>query len=216
MKFFRAALALLLSGLALAVLGSCKLDANAMRKATLERITGAERIFFLENISGASIDTDMARLAREAARSGYVQIIRYLWTGGADLNQTDESGMSPILIAASRGDLPLIRFLVEIAGSDVRAKNGSKTTTLMLAARAGSLEVCRYLLDRGSNIDAKSIHGMTALMYAASSGNLELTKLLIERNADTQVLDSYGNNALNFTTATTISDYLLGLGLKQL
>ena len=215
MKSMHAIFAILLVFGAVSALTSCKLDANAMRKDTLTKISGPERIFFLENIASSAIDSDFSAQAREAARFGYVQVIHYLQTRGADLNQTDEAGWSPILIAAARGDLPLIRFLVEIAGSDVRAKNNSKTTTLMMAAGAGSLEVSRYLLDRGANVDAKTVHGLTALMHAASSGNLDLAKLLVERGADTQVIDSFGNNALAYTVAPAMKEYLVSLGLKQ-
>ena len=215
MKTIRPACLLGLSLFALAALTSCKLDINAMRQDTWSKISGAERIFFLENIASTTIDTNLSALAREAAQSGYVQIMRYLQSRGADLNQSDENGWSPILMAAARGDLPMIRFLVENAGADIRAKNNSRTTTLMLAARSGNLELCRFLLDRGTNVDAKTLHGISALMYGASSGNLDLVKLLVERGADTQVNDSYGNNALAYTTANPIRDYLTSLGLKQ-
>lgn len=214
MKYAQSQLAFALIVLAATSFVSCKLDVNALRQDTLTKISGPERIFFLENVANSTIDTDLSAMAREAARFGYVQVIRYLLNRGADLNQTDTEGWSPILIAASRGDLALIRFLVEIAGSDVRAKNNSKTTSLMLAASSGSLEVCRYLLDRGANVDAKSSRGLTALMHGVSSGKLELAKLLVERGADTQVIDSFGTNALAYATTTTMKDYLVSLGLK--
>lgn len=195
-------------------LGGCKLNTNLLRQDTLDKTSGAEKMFFLESVSGASLDADTGALAREAARNGYVQVLRYLQGRGVDLNQADGEGWSPILIAASRGDLPAVRYLVEMAAADIRAKNNSRTTTLMLAARSGNLDLARYLLDRGANPNAKSVRSLTALMYGAASGNVDLAKLLVERGADTQVADGFGNNALAYASGAAMRDYLAALGLR--
>ena len=195
-------------------LAGCRLDSNTMRQSVLEQSTGAEKLFFLENIAGTESQGDLSVSARDAARGGYVHVLQYLQTRGADLNQADAAGWSPILLAARSGQLATVRYLVEIIGADVRAKNRIKTTCLMLAAGAGQAELCRYLLDRGANVDAKSNHGITALMYAASSGNTELAKLLVERGADTQIRDNGGGNALSYAEGAAMTEYLKSLGLQ--
>jgi ankyrin repeat protein len=185
-----------------------------MRQNVLEKSSGMEKLFFLENVASSTDLANLDQLAREAARSGHVHVLQYLQSRGADLSRADESGWSPILLAASQGHLATVRFLVEIVGADVRAKNRIKVTGLMLASGAGNLDICRYLLDRGANVDAKSNHGTTALMYAAGSGNIELAKHLVERGADTQIKDNFGNNALAYAEGDPMIEYLSSLGLR--
>lgn len=206
---------LTLSILAFCVLsGSCKLNVEILRENALSSMVGAERMFFLENIRNDSSVDELAILGREAAREGYVGIMRYLQSRNVDFNQPDEFGWNTILVATDQGDVAMVRFLVEVAGSDVRAKLKNRSSALMLAARRGSVDLCRYLLDRGSNVDAKSDSGMTALMYAAASGSVELARLLVERGADIQVLDNSGNSALSYTDSGDMKEYLATIGLR--
>lgn len=193
---------------------ACRLDTNIMRQNVLDQSGGAEKLFFLENVSGNIDQSSLGALARESARAGHVHVLQYLQSRGADLAQADENGWSPILLAASQGHLAVVRYLVEINGADVRAKNRTKVNCLMLAAGAGNLEICQYLLDRGANVDAKSNHGTSALMYAAGSGNVEVAKLLVERGANTQIKDNFSNNALVYAGNGLMVEYLTSLGLQ--
>jgi ankyrin repeat protein len=193
---------------------SCRLDTNIMRQNVLEQSSGAEKLFFLENVGTNPDQSNLGALARDAARAGHVHVLQYLQSRGADLSQSDANGWSPILLAASQGQFATVRYLVEIIGADVRAKNRTKVNCLMLAAGAGNLDICRYLLDRGANVDAKSTHGTTSLMYAAGSGDVELARHLVQRGADTQVKDNFGNNALDYAGGDAMSEFLQSLGLK--
>ncbi len=207
-------LSVVLMLLATIISSSCKLDTNSMRQNVLSQSTGREKLFFLENLAGTETQGDLAVMAREAARAGYIHILQYLQNRGTDLNQADLAGWSPILLAASQGHLTTVRYLVEMVGADVRAKNRLKTTCLMLAAGAGNLDICRYLLDRGANVNAKSNHGTTALMYAAASGSVELAKQLVERGADIQIKDNNTFNALLYAEGTDMQTYLKSIGLQ--
>jgi ankyrin repeat protein len=200
--------------LLLAALAGCRLDTNTMRQSVLQQSGGAEKLFFLENVAGTESQGDLAAVAREAARAGHVHVLQYLQGRGVDIGQADANGWTPMLLAARHGQLAVVRYLVEIVGADVRAKNRGKTTCLMLASGAGQLELCRYLLDRGANVNAKSNHGSSALMYAATSGNADLTRLLVERGADIQIKDNFGNTALVYAEGQAVADYLKNLGLQ--
>ena len=83
--------------------------------------------------------------------------IAALIDAGADVNDPDAEGMSPLMLAAARGNVPLIRLLLK-HGADVKAENVVSAftshckvwTVLMFAVEAGNEEAVRVLLEAGA------------------------------------------------------------------
>ena len=108
-------------------------------------------------------------------------------------------GASPFLFAADRGDVALMRLLLEL-GADPLLPNFNNTTPLMAAAGVGTnepqeeageeseaVEAVKMLLDLGADIDAVDNNGDTAMHGAAYNISPLVVKLLAERGADPQV-----------------------------
>ncbi|MEX1232609.1 MAG: ankyrin repeat domain-containing protein [Planctomycetaceae bacterium] len=49
----------------------------------------------------------------QAVRRGYVRVTEFLLTMGTDVNQRGEDDHTPVFIATGRGDVDMVRFLVE-------------------------------------------------------------------------------------------------------
>jgi len=69
---------------------------------------------------------------------------------GADLNQQDEQGWTPLNFAAGKGELPLVKLLVE-NGADVYKTGRDHRTPYMIALAAGRLSVVKYLREIEDN-----------------------------------------------------------------
>lgn len=74
--------------------------------------------------------------------------------------------VSYLLTAASKGDLPAVKALLD-SGASANAKDEDGITALMYAARKDKFEVVSALLNKGADINAKDNGGWTALMFAA-------------------------------------------------
>ena len=106
-------------------------------------------------------------------------------------NPQDES---PLMLAALRGQLELVKKLVE-RDADI---NKTGWTPLHYAATGGHVPVIEYLLDNSAYIDAESPNGTTPLMMAAMYGSPEAVKHLIQAGADLQVKNGAHMTALDF------------------
>jgi len=114
-------------------------------------------------------------------------------------SRIDSEGATPLLFAADRADVPLMRLLLEL-GADPMLPNVTNTTPLMAAAGLGTtepleeageepeaLEAVKMLLDLGADINAVDDNGDTAMHGAAYGSFPAVVKLLADRGADPQI-----------------------------
>ena len=80
----------------------------------------------------------------EAVKAGQLPVVKELLASGADVNQQDGNGWTPLNWAAGKGDLPSVRLLVE-HGADVRKTGRDLRTPAMIAVAAGRVETARFL-----------------------------------------------------------------------
>jgi ankyrin repeat protein len=108
-------------------------------------------------------------------------------------------GATPLLFAADRDDVPLVRLLLEL-GADPLLPNFNNTTPLMAAAGVGTnepqeeageeseaMEAVKMLLDLGADVNTVDKNGDTAMHGAAYNISPRVVKLLAERGADPQI-----------------------------
>jgi ankyrin len=105
---------------------------------------------------------------------------------GANVNVANDLGVTPLVMACTSGNAPLVERLLA-AGAHPNAALESGETALMLASRAGSLPAVNALLARGANVNAlETTHGQTALMWAVANKHAEITRVLLEHHPDIQ------------------------------
>ena len=149
-----------------------------------------------------------------SAYAGSDAIVEMLLAHGADEHAADETGKPPIVYAAARAKLDIVKRLLA-RNINVNARYANDLTLLMWAVgpdekvpEADALKVVTYLLDVGAHIDDRDARGRTALMIAAEGGRAEIANLLLARGADPSLRDNAGKRAADLTTVSMLRDRL--------
>lgn len=118
-----------------------------------------------------------------------METIVALITIGANVNETDDSGMTPLTYAATWGNANAMAILLE-NGADVNHKDKVGDAALHEVCRGDVTENERYiecarvlLEDKNCDVDAKNELGATALHVASHGGNTEMIELLCDWGA---------------------------------
>lgn len=80
----------------------------------------------------------------EAVETGSVDEVKAALAAKPDVNQLGAGRTTPLIIAAGRGDLELVKLLLD-AGAEARWRDDTDETALLKAAANGHFEVARAL-----------------------------------------------------------------------
>ncbi len=155
-----------------------------------------QSIFFTTACDGAEQSTDNMSTAfsNQIADQNNVDAIK----NGA-------KGNGPLHDAASRGNLPEVKKLVE-QGADINAKLNNGKTALYYATERRKWNVVRWLVEHGADVNAKRNDGWTVLHIAAGNGNLAVVQYLVEKGADVNAKRNDGWTVLHSATFQVYKD----------
>uniref|UniRef100_W5NM80 Uncharacterized protein n=1 Tax=Lepisosteus oculatus TaxID=7918 RepID=W5NM80_LEPOC len=124
----------------------------------------------------------------KAAHLGKLRLVRLLVEGGAQVNERNQTGETPLLAAckARQGDQPvtsqlkLLSYLLDHQ-ADPNGQDRTGRTALMYACRekAGP-EVAALLLDRGADPSLEDYAGASALVYAVNAKEKATLQVLLD------------------------------------
>jgi hypothetical protein len=80
----------------------------------------------------------------EAAKEGNQETVEKLIDSGADVNQGDDQGWTPLNFASGKGNLEMVKLLIK-KGADPFKVGRDNRTPYMIALAAGRVEVVKYL-----------------------------------------------------------------------
>ena len=145
--------------------------------------------FLLE--SGAGVGTQNSAMLKGCIHQtigrdyGSVAMIRLLVTLGADIEELDYRGRTPLIHAASKLRREICEFLLESAAG-VGTQNSAILEGCIHAAISGSygsLAMIRLLVKLGADIEELDSQGRTPLIHAASKSEQEICEFLLESGA---------------------------------
>lgn len=126
------------------------------------------------------------------------------------VNARDGKGVTPLIIAISRGDASWTAFLIN-KGADLELGDRAHgDTPIIAAARVGFDQAAEWLLSQGAKVDSTNRMGETALIVAVQQRATRLVKLLLRNGADPDKTDAAaGYSARDYAKRDTRSRDIL-------
>ena len=126
-----------------------------------------------------SADDEMIFATKEdlAASEGHTKCMDLLIEAGADVNMSDRSSDTALILAAWHGNVECVS-----AGADVNVRNKDKDTPLLTAAKKDRCECIRILVEAGADVNMKGEYGYSALMSVIECP--VCVEVLLEAGAD--------------------------------
>lgn len=113
------------------------------------------------------------------SKTGDVRGLQEALAGGVPVNQLDDRGETPLMVAAFSGQPLVIDYLCR-NGADINARSPYGATALIYAAYYGQLESTKALLKYNPDRTIKDKFNQTALNYAESYNFSGIAALLKE------------------------------------
>jgi len=126
--------------------------------------------------------------SRHPASDESSDFIRALVEANAKLDQRDEEGQSPLMVAFN-GEIT--KLLVDL-NANLEDQDHLGRTALFLA-KTNSLKL---ILDANADIEHRDGVGLSALMFHAKNSNAEACEILLEAKADVNAKDANGNTTM--------------------
>ncbi|XP_071478647.1 uncharacterized protein [Diadema antillarum] len=133
-----------------------------------------------------------------AVDEGDVETVRQIVESHRELVNTRRGGRMAIHSAAAKGQLDVVRVLVEEGQADLNVGDTKQNAVpLHYAAEAEAGVVMRYMLEHGADVDAVTKHNATALHVAIGNDNKACIAALLDFNPRFDILDANGETPLH-------------------
>jgi Ankyrin repeats (3 copies)/Ankyrin repeat len=143
----------------------------------------------------------------EACGDGELALALSLLDMGANIETSDCSMGSPIMIASQEGHLEVVKML-HSRHANVNFKDTDGDTPLIQAAAWGHGDVVTFLAaECGADVNAIGSDGVNALMTAAYNDRPDMCVFLISRGVDPSLEDDDGWTAISYYGAWLDADF---------
>jgi len=142
-----------------------------------------------------------------ASANGRHELVKYLFSIGAKVDQKNKREATPLFLAAERNHVQVAQLLLE-NGADIEAATAAKEKPLFIAIQNGNKEMARFLLDRKAKVNSDETAAVgdrfmeqptvdsSPLMIAAQNGNIDLVLMLLEAGANLEAKNRNGATPL--------------------
>lgn len=129
------------------------------------------------------------------------EIVSAILAAGANADQADVNGMTPLLAASDIGSEKLVELLLK-AKADPELADRRGITPLALAVSNGDKKKVGLLVGAGASVNKPILGGrLTPLILAVRTGKRSVVTFLLEKGADPNAADPEGNTPLHYAAA---------------
>lgn len=183
-----------------------KVPAPSFTSVHLQRALEAESYDFIALLLDIDVTLNNGRTPlSHAAFLHKEKLIDFLLDRGADINEADTFGRTPIMYLVD--NIKLTNKLIS-KGANLNVKDLQGRTPLMYAVNF--FDVAKALIAHEADIHLKDNHDYSILTYAISNNQMPLVKLLVEeKNVPLNEVDRMGKRPLNFSSNMKMTRYLM-------
>ncbi|XP_015427158.1 PREDICTED: putative ankyrin repeat domain-containing protein 31 [Myotis davidii] len=133
----------------------------------------------------------------------------------AGINKRNTRGESPLHLAVRRGDLSLMKVLIE-SGADVNLKDNAGWTPLHKASSEGADDIIVELLRAGANVNCEDLDGILPLHDAVANNHLKAAEILLQHGANTNKKNKKQKTALDEADDEKMRELLKSYGAIEI
>ena len=122
-----------------------------------------------------------------------IEGVKKLIKNGADVNAHGERGLTPLHIAAKKGNTNMCKLLLELGADTSLERNGECIIALELAVDSGDLDTVKVLLEKASFVEKSK-----GLYNAISKHNPEILKMILSSVENPLALIKHDGEMLDY------------------
>jgi tankyrase len=118
-----------------------------------------------------------------ALKRGYTVIAKILLNAGADVNEKDKLGLTPLLVTcgkATKGYRDVAEILIH-KGAQINVRDSLGFTPLLLSLTGGTFDIAQLLVEHGADVMVRTRKGESPLMLAQRGASQELIDLITSK-----------------------------------
>mmetsp|Transcript_17715 Transcript_17715/g.43968 ORF Transcript_17715/g.43968 Transcript_17715/m.43968 type:complete len:243 (-) Transcript_17715:129-857(-) len=156
----------------------------------------------------SSADADCRTAMHWAAVYGLETAFKELANETEKFDAADESGVTPLMSAASAGRLFAVKYLLEKGADSTKHDKIQKFTSLHYAASKGHVDVLDLLLKSGGNdlVHKRTASSETPLHLACAKAHTKVIELLLEKGAQVNVQNHEGDTPSHLAAEVSKQD----------
>lgn len=130
---------------------------------------------------GTNLEQKLISAAAEGDREAVLELLE----GGADIDATDNHGITAVMAATQKNEVETVKLLID-QGADINIRNNNQDNVLLYAGAEGLLPIVKLAVEAGADTTLTNRFGGTALIPASERGHVEVVEELLA-NSDTDV-----------------------------
>lgn len=157
---------------------------------------------------------------------GSPELADYLLEQGSSLNHRTSAHTTCLMVACSRNNLPMVKYLRQKLGEDgfkkaLRHKDNCGSTAILFAFQHASDETINFLLENGASLEDRNYDGNNCIRIVCKHDNVPMMEALRARFGDGKFKDALGKRDVNGATvimevagagSPEMMDYVLACG----
>ncbi|MEI5990941.1 hypothetical protein A5881_002446 [Enterococcus termitis] len=154
-----------------------------------------------------------------AVQCNSLPLVKELLAFGADVNQRDNTQLTPFICAAANGFDEIVSEILQSGRADLASVNRFGGTALLPSSEKGYLRTVQLCLAAGVPVNHINRLGWSALLEAVILGDggflyQDVIRELVQHQADITQIDNNGKNALDYAKETA-NESLIAIVEKQ-